>query len=294
MLVAIDDIPWLDRASADAVAFAARRLREERVRFLLTRRPRAASLLERALAPTLQRLEVGPLSLGAIRRMLSERLGLTLPRQLLRRIFDATLGNPLFALMLGRMLIEQGLPAIGADLPVPETVEELLGTRVTRLPRSVRTLVLAVALNGDLELAQLGPIASPATLDDAIERGLLLVAGGHVRVSHPLLAAAAKKRSGVRERRELHLTLAETVTDETLRAHHLALASRDPDAELAATVAAAAASAFARGARTEAVELGEHALRLTPVESADRPERAARARVLPRDSRGASERLRSC
>ena len=273
VLVAIDDIPWLDRASADAVAFAARRLREERVRFLLTRRARAASLLERALAPTLQRLEVGPLSLGATRRMLSERLGLTLPRQLLRRVFDATVGNPLFALMLGRTLIEQGLPAIGGDLPVPETVEELLGTRVTRLPRPIRTLLLAVALNADLELAQLCTIAQPDTLDDAIERGLLVIDGGHIRVSHPLLAAAAKQRSRVGERRELHLTLAQTVTDETLRAHHLALATRDPDEELAVTIVAAAARAFARGARTEAVEFGEHALRLTPSESTERPER---------------------
>ena len=176
-----------DRASAEAVTFAARRLRDERIRFLLTRRPHAPSLLERALAPALARLEVGPLSLDAIRRMLAERLGLTLPRQLVRRIFDVTLGNPLFALELGRMLVEQGLPAAGDDLAVPETVEELLGTRVTRLPRSVRTLVLAVALNGDLELAQLGAIAAPATLDDAIERGLLLVAaaasGSRIRSS---------------------------------------------------------------------------------------------------------------
>jgi DNA-binding CsgD family transcriptional regulator len=273
VLVAIDDIAWLDRASADAVAFAARRLGDERVRFLLTRRPRATSALERALAPELERLEVGPLSLGAVRRMLAERLSLTLSRQLLRRVFDTTLGNPLFVLELGRMLVEQDLPTAGADLPVPDTVEELFGTRVTRLPRSTRKLLLAVALNGELELAQLGATAESATLDDAIERGLLVVAGGHVRPSHPLLAAAAKQRSSARERRELHLILAETVTDEALRAHHLALARRNPDPELAGTVAAAAARAFARGARVEAVELAEHALRLTPPESTERPER---------------------
>jgi DNA-binding CsgD family transcriptional regulator len=273
VLVAIDDLPWLDRASADAVAFAARRLRDEPARFLLTRRLGATSALERALAPELERLTVGPLSLGAVRHMLAERLGLTLPQPLLRRIFDTTLGNPLFALELGRMLIEQDLPATSADLPVPETVEELFGRRVTRLPRPVRRLLLAVALNGDLELAQLASITEPAALDDAIERNLLVVSSGRVRTSHPLLAAAAKKRSSARERRELHLTLAKTVADETLSAHHLALAKREPDPELARAVAAAAASAFSRGARTEAVELGEHALRLTPPESADRSQR---------------------
>jgi DNA-binding CsgD family transcriptional regulator len=271
--VAIDDLPWLDRASAGAVAFAARRLRGEPVRFLLTRRPRSASALERALAPEIVRLEVRGLSLGAIRRMLAEQAGLTLSRQLLRRIYDTTLGNPLFALEFGRMLVEQGVPATGADLPVPETVEELLGTRLNRLNPAVRTLLLAAALNGELELAQLGPIASTDTLDDAIERGLLLVADDRIRVSHPLVGAAAKKRSGARERRELHLILAEQVADETLRAHHLALATAHADPELAALVAAAAANAFARGARTEAVELGEHAVRLTPGGSAERPER---------------------
>ncbi|HET6869700.1 MAG TPA: LuxR C-terminal-related transcriptional regulator [Solirubrobacteraceae bacterium] len=273
VVVAIDDLPWLDRASADAVAFAARRLRGAPVRFLLTRRHRSSSALERALTPGIIRLEVGGLSLGAIRRVLADQAGLTVSRQLLRRIYDTTLGNPLFALEVGRMLVEQGLPVTGADLPVPETVDELLGTRLNRLSPAVRTLLLAVALNGELALAQLRPIASAETLDDAIERGLVRVTGGRIRVSHPLVAAAAKQRSRARERRELHLILAETMADETLRAHHAALATSHPDPEVAAIVAAAAAKAFARGARTEAVELGEHAVRLTPTGSADGAER---------------------
>ena len=69
------------------------------------------------------------------------------------------------------------------------------------------------------------------------------------------------------------MALASRPTDDELRAHHLALASRDPDEQLAAMVAAAAGRAFARGARREAAELGEHALRLTPTGSAGRPER---------------------
>lgn len=273
VLVAIDDVQWLDEASADAVTFAARRLDGEPVRFLLTRRPRAPGQLERALGPGPQRLNVGPLSLGAIRHMLSDRLQLILPRHLLSRIVEATLGNPLFALELGRTLAERGLPGIGGDLPVPETVEELLGARVTSLPPPVRRLLLAVSLSGDLEPSRLPAIAGPAALDEAIERGVVRLDGNRLRASHPLLAAAAKKRSGWRERRELHLVLAAAAADDGLRAHHLALASRDPDERLAATVAAAAARASARGARREAAELGEHALRLTPAGSAERPER---------------------
>jgi DNA-binding CsgD family transcriptional regulator len=273
VLVAIDDIQWLDGASADALTFAARRLDGGPVRFLLTRRPRAPARLERAFGPGLERLSVGPLSLDAIRRMLSDQLQLSLPRPLLRRIFESTLGNPLFALELGRALAEQGLPATGGDLPVPESVEQLLGARVTRLPPPVRTLLLAVSLSGELEPAQVTAIAGPAALDDALDRGVLRLDGNRVRAAHPLLAATAKKRSGRRAQRELHRALAAVAADEGLRAHHLALASLDQDERLAATVAAAAGRAFARGARVEAVELGEHALRLTPAWSADRPER---------------------
>src|SRR5262249_30549998 len=89
---------------------------------------------------------------------------------------------------------------------------------------------------------------------------------------HPLVAAAAKRRARAAEQRELHLELA-TVADKNLRVRHLALATRDPDASLATSVAAAAAAASTRGLRHEAVELGEHALRLTPLEDEERPER---------------------
>jgi DNA-binding CsgD family transcriptional regulator len=274
VLVAVDDVQWLDPASTEAVAFVARRLRAQPIRFLLAKRARSSSVLERALGPRgLQRLEVGPLSLGTTRRLLSERLGLSLPRQVLRRIFEATLGNPLFALEVGRTLAERGPLEIGEDIPVPDLVEDLLGTRVARLPGPIRRLLLAVALSSELRADQVAAIADPAALDDAIDAGVLLLDENRVRPSHPLLAAAAKKRSRARERRELHLELAGVVADEELRALHLALATELPDDELAATVAAAAAGASARGAVQDAVVLAEHAFRLTPQEGAERTER---------------------
>jgi DNA-binding CsgD family transcriptional regulator len=274
VLVAIDDVQWLDPPSADALAFAARRLEGEAVGFLLARRPGRRSALEQALeGRAWERLEVGPLSLGAIRRLLSERLGLSLSRQLLRRIVEATLGNPLFALEVGRTLVECGLPEIGEDIPVPDAVEDMLGTRVARLSGAERRLLLAVALSGDLRTAELAAVGAPGAVEDAVDDGLLLVDGDRVRASHPLLAAAAKKRSRRRERRELHLALAGAVVDKELRALHLALATQQPDAELATTVAAAAVGASARGARQEAVQLAEHALRLTPPDSEERGQR---------------------
>jgi DNA-binding CsgD family transcriptional regulator len=274
VLVAIDDVQWLDPPSGDALAFAARRLAGESVAFLLAKRSGRSSVLERALeGEGSQRMRVGPLSFGATRRLLSERLGVRLSRQVLRRIVESTLGNPLFSLEMGRILVERGIPEVGEDMPVSEAAEDMLGTRVARLSGPVRRLLLAVALSGEPRTEELAAIADPETVEDAVDAGVLLVDGARARASHPLLAAAAKKRSRARERRQLHLALAETVADGELRALHLALATMRADEELAATVAAAAAGASARGARPDAVRLAEHALRLTPAESPMRPER---------------------
>ena len=106
-MIAIDDLQWLDRASAEAVAFLARRLDGLEVTFLLARRPGRVGLLEAVVSRTgVERLRVGPLSLGAVRRLLFERLGLTISRQRLRQIVDVAEGNPLFALEVGRALLD--------------------------------------------------------------------------------------------------------------------------------------------------------------------------------------------
>ena len=274
LLVAIDDVQWLDAPSSAALTFAARRLEDERVSFLLAKRPGRVSALEQAIERRgLERLTVRPLSFGAIRRLLAERLGLTLSRHLLRRITDSTLGNPLFALELGRTLAEQGMPELGEDLPVPDAVEDVLGTRVARLPDAARGVLLAVALSGELRTGELAAVAGQAAVDDARDAGVLVADGDRVRAAHPLLAAAAKKRSRVSERRALHLALAGAVEDAELRALHLALSTAHADPQLSAVVAEAAALAAARGARQEAVQLAEHALRLAPADSEARSER---------------------
>jgi len=274
VLMAVDDVPWLDQPSADALAYAARRLRGHPVRFLLARRPGDPAGLERALERLgLETLAVGPLSLGATRALLSGRLGLTLPRRVLQQVHAAGEGNPLFTLELGRMLAQRGLPEIGEELPVPDAVEDLLGTRVARLRGPVRTVLLAVALSADLRLPDLTELGYGAAIDRAVDAGLLALDGDRVRASHPLLAAAARKHSSSRTRRALHTQLARVVADEGLRTRHLVLAAQGPDEELAAAAARAAAAAAARGAAHEAVELGEGSLRLTPPDSAERVDR---------------------
>jgi DNA-binding NarL/FixJ family response regulator len=285
VVVAIDDVQWLDAPSAEALAFAAHRLGDAPVRYLLARRPGRRSALEIAVDPA--RLPVGALDAAAIRRLLAERLGLRVPRPLLLRITDVTLGNPLFALEQGRVLLERGVPDLAADMPVPEHVEELLGTRVAGLAEPVRRALLAVALSGDLHAGELAAVTDAG--DDALDAGLLTASGDRLRASHPLLAAAARSRSRRRERREIHRALADAVADEELRARHLALAADRPDSALAEAVAAAAARASARGAVVAAVELAEHALRLTPDGA---PERAERVLALGGFLERAGERRR--
>jgi DNA-binding NarL/FixJ family response regulator len=274
VLVAVDDVQWLDSSSAAVLTYVARRLDSEAVRFLLTKRVDMVSALEQAFPDgAVERLDVLPLSLGLTRRLLFERFDLSLPRRVLRWVVETGQGNPLFMLELGRILAEQGVPDIGREIPVPDSVEDLLGRRVEGLSDPSRRLLLAVALSPDLRVLQLAAIADAAAVDDAVAAGLLVLDGDRIRPSHPLLAAEAKAHSSSAERRELHLALAQVASGDELRARHLALTKERPDAALASTVAAASAKAAARGATAEAVELAEHALRLTPLEADLRHER---------------------
>ncbi|GAA2115707.1 helix-turn-helix transcriptional regulator [Nocardioides bigeumensis] len=269
VLAAIDDLQWLDEPSADALSYAAKRLRHDHVTFLLTRRPGRVSTLERAVrGEQVHRIEVGPLSLGALRQILLERLDVRLPHHLLRRVYDTTGGNPLFAIEVGRLLAARDPgslgDSIGEDLPVPDDVEDLLGLRVADLGDAVRAVLFAVSLSAELTIEQVRRVAGHRALEDAIAVGVVEVSRGRVRAAHPLLAAAARRRVGDDERAAAHRALAEVVPDEERRVLHLSLATPEPDEALADRVAAAAAQAAARGATRLAVDLSTHALRLTP------------------------------
>jgi DNA-binding CsgD family transcriptional regulator/DNA polymerase III delta prime subunit len=275
VVVAIDDVQWLDPPSAAALTFAARRLDDtEGVRFLLAKRAGTASVVEQALgADGVERVDVGPLNLEGVRRVLVGRFGFVPSRPLLRRIFDVTLGNPLFVLEVARTLGERGEPAIGEVLPVPDGVEELLGTRVAALPPAVRRLLLAIALSPDLRVAQLAELGGSEALDAAVEDRVLVVDGERVRAWHPLLTAAVVHDADAAEQRDLHRAVSAVVGEGELRTRHLVLAAEQPDAALAARASQAALDASIRGATETAVELADHGLRLTPPGDERRQER---------------------
>jgi DNA-binding CsgD family transcriptional regulator len=268
LLMAVDDVQWLDASSAAALEFALRRLSDERVAVSVAVRTPASSLPVTADLDALQ-LRLRPLTLGALHRILVSRLGLALPRPALRRVKDVSGGNPFFALELARALEERGFEPSGPHepLPVPASLTELLGGRLAALPGDTREALLVAALAAESTV----PIVS-AVLDGdgwqrlrpAEERDVIAFHGERVQFSHPLLAATVEAEADVEERRRAHGRLATVVKDPTSRARHLALASSSPNEDIARSLVDAAAHAAARGATTVAAGLAEHAHRLTP------------------------------
>jgi DNA-binding CsgD family transcriptional regulator len=275
-LVAVDDVQWLDPSSSRALAFALRRLDATSVHFLLARRLAddiPQSEIERALGSDLvRRVAVGPLSVGALHRLLRDRLERPFARQTLLAIHERSAGNPFFALELARVLPEDVDPL--EPLPVPETVEELLGARISALPRSTReALALAAAFGTTSEsLLERAGVTADA-LDAAVSARVLEREGGVTRFTHPLLASVVYHDLGD-ERRSVHARIAEIVDDPVLRARHLALSTASPDAGVAQLLDEAAVVASDRGAPALAAELAEQALRLTPHLADERPRRA--------------------
>src|SRR5688572_652768 len=127
LLLAIDDIQWLDASSARALGFALRRLSGEDVRLLVSHRAGESTPvpeLERALGgATVERLHVGPVSLGALRAILQRALGAAFARPTLLRLHETSGGNPFFALELARALPADVDPT--QPLPVPASLEAL-------------------------------------------------------------------------------------------------------------------------------------------------------------------------
>lgn len=259
LVIAVDDVQWLDRASARALAFAARRLGTLPVGFAVTVRSGEADPigLAGAFGDGLIEIALDGLSLGAMTRLLRERVDREIGRLQLVRIHDRAAGNPFFGLQLAR--------AGGGALPT--TLSELVRGQLAGITGPGRAAIERVAVLGPTAASALGDVSS---LDEAIEAGVLVETAGEVRFAHPLLAAGAYEQIPPGRRRELHGAAASTATGEEDRARHLALAAIGPDAEVAGIVERAARAARRRGAPEAAVELAVHAIGLTP--AADTPD----------------------
>jgi DNA-binding CsgD family transcriptional regulator len=263
VLVAVDDLQWLDAPTRAVIEYAARRLRHESVALLLTRRlaeDDTPLALERELGTRLRRVALGPLSLGSLHRVLRERFQAPLPRPLLRRIHDRSGGNPFFALELARA--HRSRP----EDELPETLASLVGDRVAALPiETQRALVVAAALAQPvLNIIDAFAKGTVEALAAAEQAQVIELRGGSVHFAHPLLASAAYLAIDAPERRAIHARLAELVPEPEEAARHLALAATRSDARVAAILASAAERARARGAPAAAADLLERAAQLTP------------------------------
>jgi len=283
LVIAVDDVQWLDTASARALSFVLRRLREEPIGLLASERvgPGSTAELQRALSELhVRRLVLGPLTVAALHHILEERLGTTFPRSTLVAVGEASAGNPFFAIELGRALLAAGRPEAPGLLPVPRELQELLAHNLRRLPASSRQALLPAAAMAQPTVHVVGLVSGVrdpvAALGRAEDAGVIVLEGDRIRFSHPLLASTIYSLSPPGRRREVHRRLAEVLDDTEERALHLAKATVQRDDTVAATIEAAATRAHRRGAPDVAAELAEDSVRLTP---SDRQEDLRRRRL---------------
>jgi DNA-binding CsgD family transcriptional regulator len=302
VLVVIDDLPWLDTASARALSFALRRLRLEPVGLLAAVRTDWSGILPRLTTDTVpaervDRLRLGPLSLGAIRELLATRTALSPGRSLLLRLHEASGGNPLFALELAARAQAGSPPAWHDLLDVPDSLRRLVLGRIAGLADGPRDVLLVSSLSAEPALpvicaAARDPGTAHADLEAGIRAGLLTMADGGVAFVHPLMRSAVAEQAHAADRRAAHRRLAAAVGDDGARARHLALGAPGPDETVAGEVEAAARIAARRGAWDTAGDLAELAVALTPLAQADSQRRRT---VLAAEERfEASDPARAC
>jgi DNA-binding CsgD family transcriptional regulator len=282
----VDDAHWLDSASAQTLAFVARRLLAERVVLMFATRQSGNALAG------LPELRVGPLSRGDARALLESVLPAPLDEHVAERIVAETRGNPLALLELPRELSPAQL-AGGFGLPaatLPAGIEEGYARRLARLPQDARLLLLVAAAEptGDPGLVwraaeRLGISESAAQIVESEE---LLALTPQVVFRHPLVRSAVYGATGLVDRRTVHRTLADATDperDPDRRAWHRAQAASVPDEDVATDLEDSAGRAQARGGLAAAAAFLERAAALTP-DPAHRAQRVLAAAGARRDA----------
>jgi DNA-binding CsgD family transcriptional regulator len=282
LLCVVDDAQWLDRASAQALAFVARRLLADPVALLVGAREPDGEFRG------LPELPVGGLSEGEARELLASVISGPLDERVRDRIIAETRGNPLALLELPRGVL--GVPgAAGAPrLPgVAGRVEDSFRRRLEVLPTTTQRLMLVAAAEAAGDPALVWPAAQrlgigAAAAVPAADAGLLVI-GQRVVFRHPLVRSAAYRAASPAERRSAHAALADVMdprADPDRRAWHRAQATVGPDEEVASELERSAGRAQGRGGLAAAAAFFERSAALTvdPARRAGRALAAAQAR----------------
>lgn len=271
LICVVDDFQWVDRASADALLFAARRLGTERIAMLFAVR---GDMPVKGVPVT---VDVRGLPESAAAELLESRHG-PVPARVARELAALTRANPLALAEIAARLTSAQLA--GRE-PLPDPLPggaRLFGDRVAALSSPTRVVALVAAVEADLDhvlrAADRLPLAGQAegagdrargrtALAELEEAGLAGVSGTGVRFRHPLVRSAVHEMAAPAEVRRVHAVLAE-VTEGDRRAWHLAGAALGQDEGAAAALAAAAERAQDRGGYGTAATALARAAELTP------------------------------
>ena len=254
LVVAVDDLQWMDAPSLRALTFAFRRLDGARVGLVATVRAgfelELTRLAERD-GNAVERIDLDGLGKAHLAHLVFERTGRSLTPPQLDRLARLSAGNPYYALEL----------AAGGDpeLAVPESLAAVLRTRLQSLSGTARATGLSAATLGRFEAG-----IDAQGLDELRAAGVVAVRSGSVSFAHPLLASTLLDMHTSEERRAAHLALADALDDPDERALHLGHGTETASETVAMELETSAGRVDGRGAPETAAVLAERAAALTP------------------------------
>ncbi|WP_350281511.1 AAA family ATPase [Kribbella sp. HUAS MG21] len=254
----VDDAHLLDRPSAEALLFAARRLVADPIAMVIAARSQEPHPFE----ADLPRLQLEGLPLDAARQIVRH-----LPTELVEQLHQTVAGNPLALLELADDPDRLHRMPPGVPVPVPAMLAEAFASRANRLSADARTALLVAALD-DPELAAVSRVCAElgvdvSALEEAEAAGLVFLRDGEVQWRHPLVRSAIYTGADPAARRTAHRAVARSTPDPDRQAWHLSEAVLGADDDVAAGLVRAAEHATARGAHAVAATAYERAGRLS-------------------------------
>lgn len=268
VIIAVDDLQWIDPSSARVVAFAARRVTAPLGVVVTVRADPdrdGAAWLQLSRPDAVDRLQLAPLTAAELHQLVADRFGHSFPRPTIVTVHEISGGNPFFAIELCRA-IDNG--TFSADGGLPATLADVVRARTGDVTPETAQLLLAVACLASPTVALVGAVLEwrPAQVTRVVEAaeddGIVMLEGHSVRFSHPLLAHGVYTGASPSRRRDLHRRICAVVADPELKARHMALAAMGSDAETLSVIDAGARAAAQRGAPAAAAELLRLAIRL--------------------------------
>lgn len=266
VVVLVDDAQLLDRPSADALVFAARRLLADPVLLLAGARSGEPCAFLEANLPS---MTIGALDQRSAVELISGRVAQPVTGAVLDRLYSATGGNPLALLALSVDIERIGRLPPGAPVPVPDAVARAVARQTARLDEQDRTALLVAAASGGevatitRALAMFG--VTTAAMEHLERANLLSIADGRVHFRHPLVRSSVYGAADPARLREVHRALSAALPEPDVerRAWHLAASVTGPDDRVAALLDEAAVRARARSAEAVAATASERAADLS-------------------------------